>query len=34
MVVTALIYGHLVRALIGSGATKCFVLLAAMLPWD
>ena len=32
MVVIVLIYGHLVWALIDSGATRCFVSSAAVLP--
>ena len=32
MVVTASVYGHPVRALIDSGATRCFVSSSALLP--
>ena len=32
MVVTARIYGHPVRALIDSDATRCFISLSAVMP--
>ena len=32
MVVTAQIHGHSVRALIDSGATRCFISLSAVIP--